>query len=509
MGCKEELKILYVEDEKDISEEIFDILSMFYKNITVKDNGLEGLQSYKSEAPDIIITDIQMPKMDGLGMIEEIRKVDTNIPVIITTAFTDPEYMVSSIDLKVNSYVTKPTNPKKLFSAIESVSQEICAKRLLEEQNQTLFLAFDKSDTMIFSIKNRKVNFSNSAFLKYLELDCVEDFEKNPIEQFFIFHSHKVDGFSSIDALKGYFESKEKDPKLVSFRVRNREKEDFFQVNHIKDQYSSSDIYTLQNITSLALEKLKLGETVKKAKKQIKQQKKALEINAKLAEMGSMIRSINHQWAQPLNNIYISSQSIEMSVEDKDYSEILYLAQNINKSVEFMTETMRSFKNFLSPSKSPKRFLVSSMIKNLVDVLGKEYEENKIDVNINEKSKVELVSFENELKQVLLTLLNNSRDAFIEKEISKREVNIDIFEQKDECQIIVHDNAGGIPQDILQKVFDNYITTKGDKGTGVGLSIAKMIIEGSLGGKISVKNQDNGAFFTLSIPIEGENIERA
>jgi len=133
-----ELKLLYVEDNVDISDEVVFFLKHKVQEISVAYDGEEGLKYFQELQPDVVVTDIQMPKMNGIEMVEAIRKIDPNVPIIITTAFNEPDYLLKAINLKVNAYVVKPLNLKELIHTIEKSYEPIKLKKKLEATNREL-----------------------------------------------------------------------------------------------------------------------------------------------------------------------------------------------------------------------------------------------------------------------------------------------------------------------------------------------------------------------------------
>ena len=125
----------------------------------------------------------------------------------------------------------------------------------------------------------------------------------------------------------------------------------------------------------------------------------------------------------------------------------------------------------------------------------------KIELQTQLEENLEIVGFQNELEQVILNIVNNGKDALLETKPINPKIEIKAFKEKEFKVITIEDNAGGVSEDIIDKVFDSYFTTKGDKGTGIGLNLAKLIVQDSLNGEISVKNTDKGALFTVKLPI--------
>ncbi len=133
-----QIKVLYVEDEEDIRNEIVDILCLKVQNIFVAQNGQEGYESYLENKPDIIITDIKMPILDGIGMIEKIREIDNDIPIIITSAFADSDFFHKAIELHVDKYITKPIDVTQLLSTLDRTALVVYQKQELKQKDALL-----------------------------------------------------------------------------------------------------------------------------------------------------------------------------------------------------------------------------------------------------------------------------------------------------------------------------------------------------------------------------------
>ncbi len=139
-------RILYVEDESDISEEVELFLTSRVKELYMATNGQEGLELYKEHRPDIVITDIQMPVMNGLEMVRAIRELSITVPVVITSAYNDPNFLEEAIALNVDAYLTKPLNFFKFYETLEKVTKPLLLTLELQKKNRELDkLLFDRT----------------------------------------------------------------------------------------------------------------------------------------------------------------------------------------------------------------------------------------------------------------------------------------------------------------------------------------------------------------------------
>ena len=228
------------------------------------------------------------------------------------------------------------------------------------------------------------------------------------------------------------------------------------------------------------------------------------------AAMGEMLESIAHQWRQPLNIIGIATANLETqylvgSITKEDFHKNMEIvASNIN----YMSNTIDDFRNFLNPNREMVEFLPEKSIEDITRTLDAQIQSNKIIHNSDIQCHIALHGVENEFKQVLFILLNNSIDA-IRLEIKKGAIKQGVITTTLNCRdnkgiIEVSDNGGGIDSNIIESIFDPYFTTKGNaSGTGIGLHIAKNIIESRMKGLLSVENIEGGSCFSMVLPLVG------
>ncbi|MCT7618885.1 PAS domain-containing sensor histidine kinase [Aliarcobacter butzleri] len=237
-------------------------------------------------------------------------------------------------------------------------------------------------------------------------------------------------------------------------------------------------------------------------KKNTKQQHMIMQQN-KLAQMGEMIENIAHQWRQPLAQINSSIILIDAILENHSFKDTL--VENKLTEIEsltfYMSKTISDFKNFFNPNKKKTIFKVENAIQKASDVLKGLINSHHIQIEINIEKDLKINSYLGELQQVILIIINNSIDAFIHMNIHFPKILINAYTDNENLFIHIEDNALGINSDLLDKIFEPYFTTKHKaQGTGLGLYIAKMVVENSLLGFLSVENKQNGACFTIKIP---------
>ena len=235
-----------------------------------------------------------------------------------------------------------------------------------------------------------------------------------------------------------------------------------------------------------------------------KKQEQLLIQQSKLAEMGEMISMIAHQWRQPLSALSTIIQNIHLRYSldklDKEYLDKQRVLSNA--LTEKMSKTIEDFRNFFKPNKEKHAFSIKDAISQTIFLIDDSFKSNSIKIEIQILDDIKLFGFESELSQVLLNILTNSKDAFLEKNIENPHILIKTKRIQTHIKILISDNAGGINESIINKIFEPYFTTKDSyNGTGLGLYMSKIIIEQNMQGELKVRNIPQGVEFTIYIPI--------
>ncbi len=248
-------------------------------------------------------------------------------------------------------------------------------------------------------------------------------------------------------------------------------------------------ISLIRRETQLIDENIVLDEKVKDEVAKNIQNEKQMTQQSRSAAMGDMMGAIIHQWKQPLNGISIANSAIEMQVLLDDFDKELIMAhtKSINLQINNMNTTMNDFRNFFRPQEE-SCYNVNQCIKEVDKMIGTIFAIDKVNIVIDTEDKVITSGYPNELSQVIINILNNARDIIIEKECKVTNIFIKTFYEGNNSVITITDCAGGVPENIIDNIFDPYVTTKSDdKGTGIGLDMSNTIIE-KVNGKLTVEN---------------------
>jgi len=247
---------------------------------------------------------------------------------------------------------------------------------------------------------------------------------------------------------------------------------------------------------------------VNDAVKAHRQKDKILIQQSKMAEMGDMLSMIAHQWRQPLNQMSYVLMNIDSAFEFKELDK-KYLDAKIkegNGVLEFMSETIDNFRNYFRPNKEKEFVLVSDVIQTTLGLMKSSLDVDGIEVEMQLTGSDLTHIYRNEFMQVILNLVKNAKDILKSKNIKNPKIVISAICRSDSLVVSVCDNAGGVDEKIIDKIFEPYFSTKDVKsGTGLGLYMSKMIIEEYMDGKLSVVNTKDsqgvnvGACFKIEI----------
>lgn len=244
----------------------------------------------------------------------------------------------------------------------------------------------------------------------------------------------------------------------------------------------------------------RLRERVAVGISELRQKDELLQSQSRLAAMGEMLTNIAHQWRQPLNNIALLLQTLQFSHERNEMTsdELQQTVTNTLAICRYMSNTINDFRNFFRQEHEVSEFCVNEAVERAVALIKVSLDTHSIKVTIETDRQVTTSGFPNGYAQALLNIINNARDALLELKPETPQIRIGIRAVADKAHVTIRDNAGGIPAAILPNIFDPYFTTKDkSQGTGIGLYMAKTIVEKNMKGSLTVANVEDGAEFRI------------
>jgi PAS domain S-box-containing protein len=396
------------------------------------------------------------------------------------TKFTDPILklvkFLEQIDhlsfLEKRVYTKEDNEFGKLYDEINKMLQRI------ETSHQALKIAsvaFETQSGMTITDKDQKILQVNHAFTKITGYSKKEAIGQTPAILKSGLHDKKF--------YENMYATLQKDHIWIG-EVQNKHKSGNIVTEHliiqaVLDEQNQPQYYVA---SFLDITKQKLIEA------KLTKQDKILIQQSKMAQMGEMLENIAHQWRQPLSVITTTASGLKMQKEYGvlDQSNLDESLDNITISATHLSQTIEDFRNFYKDNKIKQKFFLNNSIEKALTLLKSKFKNQNIEV-VQQIQDIEFEGYENELIQVFINILNNARDELVKKENEQRVILITLQNNGTTITISFQDNAGGIPQDILPKIFESHFTTKANDGTGIGLYMSKMIVE-NMDGVINASN---------------------
>ncbi|HEX9024050.1 MAG TPA: PAS domain S-box protein [Geobacteraceae bacterium] len=245
-----------------------------------------------------------------------------------------------------------------------------------------------------------------------------------------------------------------------------------------------------------------LEERVAATVNELREKDRILIQQSRLAAMGELINNIAHQWRQPLNTLGMLIQRLplfyEMGGFDKEFLDSS--TGKAMKLVQQLSRTIDDFGGFFRPDREKSDFSVNRAVSRAIDLVQANLIDQKISLDMNLRDDPHVNGYKNEYSQAILVVLLNARDVLVERKIDNPVITVTSFSENDRSVVVITDNGGGIHEDIMDRIFDPYFTTKGpDVGMGIGLFMAKSIIEKNMSGRIAAHNIQGGAEFRIEV----------
>ena len=505
-----DVSILFVEDDVQIQKEVVPFLkNSFFSNVYIASNGKMGLEKFHKYLPDIVLTDLRMPLMDGLEMAKEIKRSHQELPIILITSQFRKKVTEAAVDIGIDSYLFKPISLSRLKIILQKYKDQIIQKRAFENEHKLLAEykgAIDVSALVTKTDGNGVITYANNAFCNMTGYKREELLGKR---------HNIVKHLSTSPEIHADIWKTIKNKKVWQGRMKNRKKDgntyyEYTVIVPIVDDHDKiiEFIAMRQDITDLYHKEQDL-------KKRIKEEVEKNLLETKFSTIGRMAAGITHEINTPLTyirgNLELMLEDInnlEPSIQEKEYLQediqvVLGGVDRIASIVESMREIASSTKEIakennvyaslitaLTLAYNKSKHITAIHIQNELFTIGMEREKFQF-MALTQKQRIE---------QVWIIILNNALDALKHIDtFEKRLIDINIKNEEKYIVVTIKDNADGIKESILEKIFDPFESTKEEGGIGIGLNIAKRIIDDHKG-KIIASNYENGAQFEVYLP---------
>ena len=516
-----EVSILFVEDDQVSRELVLDFLEQEgYKTIYVAKNGEEGLEKYFHFNPDLVITDLHMPIIDGLEMSEKIKADNSNKPILLITSHFEQYITERAVDIGIDAYLFKPISLERFKKVLSKYMKRILIEQDLKNKHKLLSEyknAIDVSAAVTKTDPNGIIIYVNEAFCEMSGfsndelIDRSHNIIKEPNSQDNFFKEMWAT-ISSKRVWQGRMKNIKKNGEvyyvqssIVPILDENEEIVEYIAFSH--------------DITDILMQEELLKKRIKKeVNKNLELHKKREEENlleAKFSTIGRMAAGITHEINTPLTyakgNLELMIQDInnlDDNIKQKDY--LLEDSQTVLEGINRIAGIVESMREMASHSEEDFMYhnLYSSLITALI--LANNKAKHVCEIRIQnetfklgmDKKKLNYPTMvqRQRIEQVFVIIINNALDALLHiSDFHARLLEITIENEHDFIVIRFKDNGGGIDKNILPKIFDPFQSNKKEGGMGIGLNVAKRIVTDH-NGKIIPYNYESGAIFEILLP---------
>ncbi|MFA7084068.1 MAG: response regulator [Arcobacteraceae bacterium] len=397
------LKVLYVEDDDNIRNELGSLLENFFDTVYSAADGQIGLELYKAhkEDIDVVLSDINMPKMTGIEMVKEIRKFDTKVPIMFATAYSDNEYLADAIKLRVYDYIIKPIDIRHLLTVMNDLANVLYQEFLIEQQNRELERykdVIDQNNIVIKTDINKNITYVNQQFCDITGYETDE-----LIGESFERLKHKDTDISLIQEM---FDTVFRNEAWIG-KVKNQTKfNDFYVVDcyaiatHNDAGEITGTISIQKDITSEVNQKRQMQKALIKDKSEI-----FLKGKETSSELNAIINELNHRVADlqkllttsDLEKDRLSYNIEKITTENKKInSKLILMLKNNSLNEERSTATFK-----MSKSNQDLKLEIKKLTEEKED-LKDELKRSVLQVKVNLETKIKELEKQN--KEYLLQI---------------------------------------------------------------------------------------------------------
>ncbi len=519
------ITILLVENEPLFSRRTLDLLDKFrFKDIYEVKNSEDALEKYAQYSPDIVLIDYDLPIINGLDVSNKLKELNPELPIILLTASDDKKTIIDAINIGIDGYLFKPIKLKEITSIIEKHAKRVLLQKNFKKKQKLLQeykAAIDASAAVTKTNKERVITYANNSFC---EMSGYSQDELIGQKHIILRHpntpkktySNIWETITDKRTWKGRIQSLKKDGTsfyeytvIVPITNDNGEIEEYISFKH-----DITDLYNQEQYLRKRIEK----EVQKNLELHKKREEENL-LEAKFSTIGRMAAGITHEINTPLT--YVKG-NLEMMIKDihhlddniKQKEYLLDDTKTILEGVDRIAGIVESMREVASYNNEIPIYhnVYSSLITALTLSNNKAKQISEIRIQNQtfklgmDKKKLDYSTFMQiqRIEQVFVIIINNALDALLHIEnFHDRLFEITISDEQDSIVIRFQDNGGGIDERILEKIFDPFESTKIKGGMGVGLNVAKRIIDVH-GGKIIPSNNGDGALFEIYLPKKTE-----
>ncbi len=497
-------KLLLVDDEPDILRVLSISLKADGYDVRTAPGGEEALAIFSTERPDIVITDIKMPGMNGIEVLREVKKIDQETEVIIITGHGDIEAAIEALKYGASDFINKPVRDEALSIALKRAREKIDIKQQLKEYTVGLEHKIAAATREV----RRKSNFQSKLILS--SNDGIVATDKDLSVVIYNPGAECIFGYAARDViermrLKDLFTSNITHLFMSAMDADNGAKEIPWQETMVLDCRGES--IPVRFSGSILHEKgRKMGSVAFfQDLREIKRLERELLKAERLAAVGQTVAGLSHGLKNILHGLKGGSYLVDLGIKKDDTEKLKsgwdMIKRNIGRTSELVLDLLT-----YSKEREPELEDCSpnDIANDVCELMLQKARENQVDIVKDFDPSIGMVSMDpRTLHSALLNLMTNAIDACLfDKDTDKswKVVLKTIYEAENVIRFDVSDNGAGMNAEVREKLFTSFFSTKGHRGTGLGLMVTRKLVE-EQGGQISVTSEPAiGTTFTILLP---------
>jgi len=523
-----EYEVLVVDDDKVVADSLNDALDIVgIYDVTVSNSASAAINLLHKQSFDAFLVDQRMPEMTGVEFIHQLINFVKSPLIYIITAEDDGvalEYAEKTVEdggLPIKRYVPKPW-PSSLFSV--DLREDLRERDLVNDlarsaaehskRQKDVQIKLEKSYRKIGELEQKTETIINSVRdgVCSINLDGNVEFINLASEKILDIKKEKVIGLPIKNLFSNVTEQDKSSRKIVDLIDENIKNSGLNTIESKFKNKSGADFYSEISVSPLMHEGNHLGGvlvlrdiTERKSLESEREKARLRDMHSsRLVSIGELASGIAHELNQPLQTFKYSLYNVKQNLKKDDFNieSLLSKIDKLDDLSDFMATVITNLRGYAQYKEKNEEIIVKELIESVLSIMGRKFERNSISVKYGSSTDLKIRTNKSLLMQVLVNLFSNSMDAHNELiDKKKRTITVSAESYADGTNIHVEDNAGGIPKEIADRIFEPFITTKSkEKGMGMGLYIVHQIVT-ELKGNVSVsKRKRTGAKFTISLP---------
>lgn len=474
--------VIVADDNRDMRDYVSRLLEDAGYSVKRASDGLEALRMCRESLPDLLFSDVMMPVLDGLSLLHTLRSdpQTATLPIILFSGLADEDFKTEALSAGADEYLIKPFHAAELLARVEG---SVKLGRLRCRAEHFYHTVFSSVYEAIIILENNIV------------IDC-NDMAATLFEM-------RKDELVGLDILSPAYHFECKGDSFYDYLASASHRGTTTMECSLSLEHHPNKIKVLEMILSnFATEENKQIVIARDITQKLEEEKR-FKMQARQAQLGEMISMIAHQWRQPLAiiNAIAAQMRLKELMKEKEDPQLIENLTKIEQQCVHLSQTISDFRDLSSPNKEKEYVSLPQLVDHAINLLDHTFKNSSVKVTKVPGVEIGVVTFYNDVLQVLITLLKNSVDACEENRIGNCTISVSVDQEDEYFTIRVHDNAGGIPADLINKLFTPYFTTKeGGNGTGLGLYMSKMIIEEHCRGLLEVSSEAQESTFTIKLP---------